>query len=106
MKAASPLASRQDLLDAHVQSLLLLDGQSAKFTSHMKLKGPATTSSSKKKKLKNSEVIVTNSRGSAQQSKIAHVPTFDKKRHRKAQKKASVEKVAKILKKMGKNKPW
>lgn len=103
LNANTPLATEQDIVDAHVRSMLMLDGQSARWTRDIKLNKTVP-----KRKRQKSETIVTNSRGSAAQSKSMahhHVPTFNKKRHKAELQKASVEKIAKLLKKSGK-KPW
>lgn len=97
-----PLASKEALINAHVQSLLALD---ADDNEDLVAIANETKKPIKTKQRNRAKMIVTNSRGSAKQSEVKRLPTIRKKRYKKEQQKKKVAKIAKLLKKAGKL-PW
>ena len=98
-------ASQDEVADWHVQSLLRLDTKIAArsaqpSTAKERLLKEQKEARKQRKSLKGN--ILGNSRSSAQQKKVEHIPTFNKKRYKKEKEQKRLEQIARLLDKRSK----
>lgn len=96
------LASPQQILDWQVNLMLHRDQQQQSQLLRTSVHPKKT---SKKGIATGHPRMIASARSAAQQSQIAQVPTFNKRTYQKERKKASIARVAKLLKKTS-GKPW
>mmetsp|Transcript_25733 Transcript_25733/g.28821 ORF Transcript_25733/g.28821 Transcript_25733/m.28821 type:complete len:178 (+) Transcript_25733:115-648(+) len=102
-KEKSVFATDDDVVQATVQHMLLLDQAMSNISNESKndaLKRMNDESKKRKKKRKQSaNIVVGNSRTSSSQLRLSSEPTFNKKRHRKELEEKRLKEIAKLLSK-------